>query len=76
MRCTIGRENSQVDVADIGKMGITGGEAGEIGVVLEVADEGVLVVVVHVGDDALLRYCIGVFGAILRHRAYRFRDCG
>ena len=76
MSCTIGREYGQVIVADIGKMGITGREAGEIDVVLKVADEGVLVVFVHVGDDALLRCCIGVFGVLLRHRAYRFRDYG
>lgn len=76
MRCTIGREDGQVVVPDVGEMGITGGKAGEVGVVLKVADEGVLVVIVHVGDDALLRCCIGRLGVLLRHRAYRFRDHG
>ena len=52
-------------------MGITSGEAGELGVVLEVADKGVLVIVVHVGDDALLRCSICALGGFVRHGGCR-----
>lgn len=48
-------------------MGIASREAGELGVVFKVANEGVLVVVVHVGDDALLRCGIGCSGGFFRH---------
>lgn len=34
---------------------------------LKVADEGVLVIVIHMGDDALLRYGIGRIGGFLGH---------
>ena len=71
MRSAVGRENSQVVEADVGQMGIASGKAGELGVVLKVADKGVLVVVVHVGDDALLRCCIGGLGGLVRHGGCR-----
>lgn len=49
-------------------MGAASGKAGEPGVVLEVADQGVLVVVVHVGDDAPFRCVVCASGALVRHR--------
>ena len=48
-------------------MRVTSGEAGAPGVVPKVADKGVLVIVVHVGDDALLRCFIRTLRAFLCH---------
>ena len=67
MRGTIGGEDGQVVETDVGQVGITSGKAGELGVVLQVADKGVLVVVVHVGDDALLRCFVLALGEVVRH---------
>lgn len=67
MRCAVGREDGQVVEADVSQVGITSGKAGELGVVLEVVDKRILVILVHVGDYALLRCGIGCFGAFVRH---------
>ena len=48
-------------------MGIASGETGEMGVVSEVADQGVLVVVVHVRDDSVLCCFIWALGGFVRH---------
>ena len=37
---------------------------------LEVADEGVLVIVVHMGDDALLRCGVGCVRGFVRHAGF------
>lgn len=49
--------DSDVIKGDVGQSGITGGEGGKVTEVLEEADERVLVVIVHMGDDASLRSC-------------------
>lgn len=67
MRRAIGRQDGQAVEGDVGQMGTASGKAGEMGVVLEVADQGVLVVVVHVGDDALLRCFVRAAGGFVRH---------
>ena len=50
--------DGEVTVGDVGQSGITGRGGGKMTVVLEEADERVLVVIVHVGDDASLRSCL------------------
>ena len=67
MVCTFGGEDGEVVEADVNQVGIASREAGELGVVFKVANEGVLVLVVHVGDDALLRCGIGCLGGLFRH---------
>lgn len=67
MGCTFGGEDGEVVEADVNQIGIASREAGELDVVFEVANEGVLVVVIHVGDDALLRCGIGCLGGFFRH---------
>ena len=44
-------------VSDVRQAGITSREGGKVAHVLEEADERVLVVIVHVCDDASLRNC-------------------
>lgn len=51
-------------------MRVTSGEAGELGVVPEVADEGVLMIVVHVSNDALLRCFICTLRFFVIHDRY------
>lgn len=51
--------DGEVIIGDAGQSGITGGEGGKMTEVLEEADERVLVVIVHVGDDANLRSFFG-----------------
>lgn len=49
--------NGEVIIGDIRQAGITGREGGKVTEVLEEADERILVVVVHVGDNASLSGC-------------------
>lgn len=67
MRCAVGGEDGQVVEANVGQMRVASGKAGEMGVVPKVADEGVLMVVVHVSDDALLCCFIRAFRDFVRH---------
>ena len=67
VRCARGREDGQAVKTDVDQLGITGGEAGELSVVLQVAYQGVLVIIVHMGDDALLRCFICVLGGFVPH---------
>ena len=46
-------------------MGIASGETGEMGVVSEIADQGVLMVVVHVRDDSVLCCFICALGGFV-----------
>ena len=65
--CAVGREDGQAVETDVDQVSIPSGEAGEVGVVLEVADQRVLVIIVHVGDDALLRCFVCALGGSVRH---------
>lgn len=67
MRCAVGGEDSQVVEANVGQMRVASGKAGETGVIPEVADKGVLMIVIHVGDDALFRCFICAFGSFVPH---------
>lgn len=49
--------DGEVLVGDVRQAGIPGREGGKVTEVLEKADEGILVVIVHVCDDASLRDC-------------------
>ena len=49
---------------DIRQLGVAGSKRRQMGVVLQVTDQGVLVVGVHVGDDAVFRGSVFI---LVRH---------
>lgn len=49
--------DGEVIVGNVRQAGIPGREGGKVTEVLEKADEGILVVIVHVCDDGSLRDC-------------------
>ena len=61
----ITRCNGHKIECDIRELSVAGSKRRQMGVVLQVADQGVLVIGVHVGDDALFRGCVFV---LVRHR--------
>ena len=67
MRRAVGGEDGQVVETNVGQMRVASGKAGEMGVVPEVADKGVLMIVIHVSDDALFRRFIRAFGDSVPH---------
>lgn len=58
------RRNGHRIECDIRKLGVAGSKRRQMGVVLQVADQGVLVVGVHMSDDAVFRGCVFV---LVRH---------
>ena len=67
MYITVTRGNGDGIECDIRELRVAGSKRRQMGVVLQVTDQGVLVVGVHVGDDAIFRGC--GFGLVC-HRDY------
>ena len=67
MRGVVGGEDCQVVETNVDQMRVASGKIGEMGVVAEVADKGVLMIVIHVRDDALFRCFIRAFGDSVPH---------
>ena len=60
-------EDGQAVEVDVVQTRVPSGKAGELGVVPKVADQGVLMILVHVGDDPLLRCFVRALGCLLCH---------